>query len=210
MPSIQRIAEAVSRKKKSVVLVIKSGYISTEFLMSLCDLLLSSRQYDLATYVCETDYFDNETRAFCQEKKADALIFLQPTIGFSTEAIGALVSDLDELQGAHTCVAVPRKDRSFRKVMTSLKRLGVGAFDERLVESLSSIFDIKVKNNKIHLDGKGRFECESFQPQDIVCVPLATMRGEVDQTALKKIVHTRFTTSNFGACGCLLDHLRLA
>ena len=213
MPSIQKMVEAANKNKKfSVVMVIKHGYISKEFLTSLCALLQSAKQYTLRTYMCSgdtSDYFDESTRAFCEENSADAIIFVQPMVGFCVEAINALVADCNELQGAQTCVAVPRHERSFHKVLSSLKRLGVDAFDERTVESLTSIFDIKVKNNKIHLDDKGRFECEGFQPQDIVCVPLATVRSNVDESGVRKLVHTRFTTSNHEACGCLLDHLRI-
>lgn len=213
MPSVQRMVEAAKKNKKfSVVMVIKHGYISKEFLTSLCDVLQSAKKYRLKTYMCSSDtddYFDDSTKAFCEENSADAIIFVQPTVGFCVEAINALVSDCDELQGAQTCVAVPRRERSFRKVVASLKRLGADAFDERTVESLTSIFDIKVKNNKIHLDDKGRFECEGFQPQDIVCVPLATVRSNVDESGVRRLVHTRFTTSNREACGCLLDHLRI-
>lgn len=210
MPSIQKIIEAGNKSKKiCVVVVIKVGYISREFLVSLCDVLQSAKQYTLRTYMCDTDYFADGLRAFCEEHGADAVIFVQTMVGFSVDAINALVADCHELTDTQSCVAVPREERSFRKVFSSLKRLGVDSFDERAMESLTSIFDINVKNNKIHLDDKGRFECEGFQPHDIVCVPLATVRENVTDAAVKKLVHTRYTTSNREARGCLLDHLRV-
>lgn len=186
-------------------MVIKAGYISKEFLTSLCDVLQSAKQYTLKTYMCDTDYLDDGTMAFCETSDADAIICIQTMVGFSVGAIDALVADCHELDGTQTCVAVPRPERSFGK----LKRLGVDSLDERAIESLTSIFDIKVKNKKIHLDEKGRFECEGFQPHDIVSVPLATVRANVDEAGVRKLVHTRFTTSNREACGCLLDHLKI-
>ena len=209
MPSIQKMIEAANKKKFCVVMVIKTCYISKEFLTSLCDVLQSAKQYTLKTYMCDTDYFDDGTRAFCETNDADAIIFVQTMVGFCVEAINALVADCHELDGTQTCVAVPRPERSFSKVLSSLKRLGVDSLDERGFESLTSIFDIKVKDKKIHLDDKGRFQCEGFQPQDIVCVPLATVRASVDEAGVRKLVHTRFTTSNREVCGCLLDHLKI-
>lgn len=209
MPSIQKIIEAGnSQKRKNVVLVIKKGEISKEFVTSLSDVLLCAKRYTIRTYMCDSDYFDKGTKEFCEKNEADMLVFVQPTVGFCTQAIDALVADYSELGQAHSCVAVPKRERSFRKVLSSLKQRGADALDEREMESLTSIFDINVKDNTIHLDEKGRFECDGFQPQDIVCVPLATMLTGVDHASVKKLVHTRFTTTNYGTCGCLLDHLR--
>lgn len=206
---MQRIIDAGNKeKKKNVVLVIKSGEICKEFVTSLSDVLLSAKRYAIRTYMSEADHFDEGTREFCDKNETDLLIFVQPAVGFCPQAIAALVEDCSDLQQAYTCVAVPRKERSFSKVLSSLKERGAATFDERELESLTSIFDIKVKNNRIHLDDKGRFECDGFQPHDIVCMPLSTMHAGVDQATVKKFVHTRFTTTNGGTCGCLLDHLK--
>lgn len=182
MPSIQKMIGAANKNKFCVVI-----YVSKEFLTSLCDVLQSAKL----------------------RRRHEGFLFVQTMVGFCVEAINALVADCHELDGTQTCVAVPRPERSFSKVFSSLKRLGVESLDERAFESLTSIFDIKVKNKKIHLDDKGRFECEGFQPQDIVCVPLATVHASVDEAGVLGLVHTRFTTSNREVCGCLLDHLKI-
>lgn len=212
MPNITKMVEAMSaasvEQKKSVVLVIKDGIFNNEFVTSLAELLQASKRYTLRTYICNSDYYDSDTRRFCEENGANVLICVQPCVGFSVQAIDALVSDCSELERAHTCIAVPTRERSFAKVLASLKKRGIDAFDEREAESLTSIFNIKVKDKMIHLDEKGRFECDGFQPHDIVCIPLATMTDGVEQPSVKKMVHTRFTTSNSGVRGCLLDHLR--
>lgn len=209
---MQKMVDAMNtakmEKKKSVVLVIKNGELSQEFVASLAEVLQAAKTYTLRTYMSDSDHYDSDVRRFCETNGAEILVFVQPMVGFSAQAINALVSDCSELQRAHTCIAVPRRERSFAKVLASLKQRGADAFDERELESLSSIFDINVKDGRIHLDDKGRFECDGFQPHDIVCVPLATMAEDVPQSSVKKMVHTRFTTSNFGVRGCLLDHLR--
>jgi len=205
---VEAMSAASVEQKKSVVLVIKDGLFNNDFVTSLAEVLQAPKGYTLRTYITNSDYYDSDTRRFCEENGASVLIFVQPCVGFSSQAINALVSDCSELQGAHTCIAVPRPERSFTKVLTSLKRRGIDAFDERELESLTSIFDINVKDKRIHLDEKGRFECDGFQPHDIVCIPLATVTEGVQQSSIKKMVHTKFTTSNSGVRGCLLDHLR--
>lgn len=212
MPSLQRIIDAGNNvrreKKKSVIMMIKNGEISREFVTSLSDLLLCHKNYNINTYMSDSDYYDDASRAFCEKNGADMLIFVQPMVGFCTEAINALVSDCTDLTCAHSCIPVPRRERSFRKVLGIVNKRESGSVDERLLESLASIFDINVKDCKIHLDDAGRFEADGFQPQDIVCVPLATMGGDTDKSKIKLLVHTRYTTSNFGVPGCLLDHLK--
>lgn len=199
---------AEGEKRKNVLIVIKNGPISREFVASLSDVLLCAKDYNVSTYMCDSDYFDDDMREFCEQNGTDLLVFVQSTVGFCTQAIAALVADSSELENAHSCVAVPLQVRSYQKVLSTMKERGPGALDERAMESLTSVFDIRVKDKKIHLDKKLRFECDGFQPHDIVCVPLATVSANGAQTDIKKYIHTRFTTSNNGTCGCLLDHLK--
>lgn len=178
-----------------------------EFVASLSDLLLCAKEYTVNTYMSDSDYLDDDMREFCEKNDTDLLVFVQSTVGFSSEAIAALVADFPELGHAQSCVAVPLEVRSYQKVLSTVKERGVDALDERAIESLTSVFDINVRDNKIHLDRSGRFECDGFQPNDIICAPLATLSSAANKE-IKKFVHTTFTTSNNGTRGCLLDHLQ--
>lgn len=201
------LEESAGDKRKNVLIIVKNGLISREFVASLSDVLLCAKDYNVQTYMSGADYFDSDMRKFCEQNGTDLLVFVQPTVGFGTDAIAALVADCSELDHAHSCVAVPLEGRSYHKVLSAVKERGPDALDERSVESLTSVFDISVRDKKIHLDSRGRFECDGFQPHDIVCAPLATVSAG-DNKEIKKFVHTTFTTSNNGTRGCLLDHLK--
>lgn len=203
-------ADAAKKVKKNVLFVIKDCEISKEFLLSLSAILTCDKKYKLLIYMCDSDSYDDATRTFCEKNEVDILIFMRPTVGFCVQSIHALVADCaDGARATHTCIPVPRRDRSFKKVSDILKEEGAPSLDQRELESLTSIFDIDVKDKSITLDDRGRFEANGFQPHDIVCVPVQSISGEFDQAQTKKLVHTRFTTSNSGTVGCLLDHLKL-
>lgn len=208
---------ASNTTKKKVVFIIKDSEISKEFLFSLCEILTCPKEYTLQIYMSESESYEGRLKAFCDQHEIDTLIFIQPSVGFCVRAIHALVSDCtDDSPPKQTCVAVPKRDRSFNKLsqlFTNAKTNANNAaelnlaLDDRALESLTSIFDIDVKDNSIKLDAKGRFEAKGFQSHDIVCVPVQSITG--DQSSVKKYIHTRFTTSNGGTTGCLLDHLTL-
>ncbi len=102
MPSIQKMVESAKKSQterennmRRVLLIIRSGDVSRQFLQSLVDLVSHKKKYILKIHTSNNGDIHVETlKSMCYDD-IDMVISVQPYVGFSVESIQALVSDFE-------------------------------------------------------------------------------------------------------------------
>jgi len=192
-------------KKNKILFAIRHGQTSGEFTHSLIEYVKHDKDYDVEYYVSRSGEYEQDTLDMFVEKMKSysSIVFVSPSVGFTSLAIDKLVSN-----GNDTVVCglpVP---------------VGVNQFNggEMVKESghakiMTATFQLASLGSQIKLDKDASIQVSTFQKNDIICIPQEVAnkspdisRGYSNLGNCK--MYTEFNTSYMGVTGCLLEQLR--